>query len=306
MLSNNSRFRFAPVGLILIALLAVPFTDSTAFAQTVTATISLSEGFPAAMALNPVTNNLYVADSSAVTKVNGATDGTTTFGTVYYQSLDGIAVNPVTNKIYVTDNTYGFYAGWALVVDGKTDAVTTINGPFYGSVCAVALNPYTNKVYLASSLTEDHGNYGPGDVMVLDGTTNSYTIVTDPHGTSPIAVAVNPITDKIYVANQRMEGDSTGSISVIDGATGTVTHLQDPNADGPNAVAVNPATNLIYVANVLSSNVTVIDGATNAIATVTDLNAAGSGAIAVNPVTNQIYVANSKFQQRNGNRRRHE
>jgi YVTN family beta-propeller protein len=79
-----------------------------------------------------------------------------------------------------------------------------------------------------------------------------------PVGTLPLAVAANPITNKIYVANF-----SSDNVTVIDGATNTATTV---NASGnePVALAVNPLTNKIYVVNAASSTVTVIDGATNA------------------------------------------
>ena len=76
-------------------------------------------------------------------------------------------------------------------------------------------------------------------------------------GTSPGAMAVNPVTNKIYVANY-----GSGTVTVIDGATNTTTTVTV--GDRPTAVAVNPVTNKIYVANNGSDNVTVIDGATNA------------------------------------------
>src|SRR5579859_1974592 len=106
---------------------------------------------------------------------------------------------------------------------------------------------------------------------------------TIPVGTSPAAVAANPITNKIYVAIQ-----SSNSVTVIDGATNTVSSA---NAGAlPFAIAVNPATNKVYVANANSNNVTVIDGTSNTTITV------GAGtrpvAVAVNPVSNKIYVVN--------------
>ena len=78
-------------------------------------------------------------------------------------------------------------------------------------------------------------------------------------GTFPHAVAVDPVTNTIYVAN---DGDNT--VTVIDGATNTVTATVSAGTD-PNAVAVDPVTNTIYVANFGSDNVTVIDGATNTV-----------------------------------------
>ena len=137
-------------------------------------------------------------------------------------------------------------------------------------------------------------------------------------------MAVNPVTNKIYIANH-----GNDSVTVIDGATNATStvpagnyprggsrepgheqnlrrqlwqqqrdsdrwrnerHEHGGRRETPIEVAVNPVTNKIYVANNSSNNVTVIDGATNATTTV----AAGETpwAVAVNPVTNKIYVAN--------------
>src|SRR5204863_3519406 len=81
------------------------------------------------------------------------------------------------------------------------------------------------------------------------------TVTTLTAGTSPFAVAVNPVTNKIYVANT-----GSGSVTVIDGASNTASTVGV--GSGPIAVAVNPVTNKIYVANQVGS-VTVIDGASN-------------------------------------------
>lgn len=75
-------------------------------------------------------------------------------------------------------------------------------------------------------------------------------------GSVPIALAINPITNKIYVANR---GDDF-EVTVIDGATNsTVSVLAGLNA---NDIVVNLQTNEIYVVNGSSDNVTVIDGNT--------------------------------------------
>jgi YVTN family beta-propeller protein len=113
-----------------------------------------------------------------------------------------------------------------------------------------------------------------------------------PVGTSPVAVAVNQATSKIYVANS-----ASKNVTVIDGSTNATTTVSVGLS--PVAVAVNPVTNKIYVANRgnalmnIRGNVTVIDGATNSTTTVTDPNATFPSAVAVNPLTNQIYVTNS-------------
>jgi len=64
-------------------------------------------------------------------------------------------------------------------------------------------------------------------------------------------VAVNPVTNKVYVANW-----TSNNVTVIDGATNVTTTV----AAGmqPHAVAVNPVTNKVYIANNGSANVTVM------------------------------------------------
>ena len=77
-------------------------------------------------------------------------------------------------------------------------------------------------------------------MTVIDGATNNTTTV--PVGTEPSAVAVNPNTNQIYVANPY-----SNNVTVIDGATNNTTTV--PVGTNPSAVAVNPVTNQIYVAN---------------------------------------------------------
>ena len=59
-------------------------------------------------------------------------------------------------------------------------------------------------------------------------------------GSSPYAVAVNPVTNKIYVTN--LHGSS---VTVIDGATNSTTTVA--TGTFPTCLAVNPVTNKIYV-----------------------------------------------------------
>ena len=108
-------------------------------------------------------------------------------------------------------------------------------------------------------------------------------ITTVTAGSYPIALAVNPATNKIYVVNQQ-----SNNVTVIDGVTYKTNTIMTGAA--PDALAINSATNKIYVANGNSSTVTVINGANNSTATVS----VGTYpiAVAVNSVTNKIYVAN--------------
>lgn len=98
-------------------------------------------------------------------------------------------------------------------------------------------------------------------------------IATVPAGDGPRAVAVNPVTNRVYIAN-----DSSNNVTVIDGATNDTTTVFA--GDMPYAAAVNPVTNRVYVANRGSDNVTVIDGEDNSTTTVA--TGLGPFAVAVN------------------------
>lgn len=111
--------------------------------------------------------------------------------------------------------------------------------------------------------------------------------VTDtiPTGTNPYSVAVNPITNRTYVANY-----GSGTVTVINGSTSDIAATITVGSN-PRAIAVNALTNKIYVANFTASSVSVIDGATNTVTTTVTVQSMPN-AIAVNPSTNKIYITN--------------
>ncbi|WP_221469074.1 chitobiase/beta-hexosaminidase C-terminal domain-containing protein [Cohnella nanjingensis] len=103
-------------------------------------------------------------------------------------------------------------------------------------------------------------------------------------GNTPLAMVVNPDTNKIYVAN-----NMANTVSVINGETNSVMNMAVGLS--PQAIALNPAINRIYVANGLGNSVSVIDGATDSVIATVGTGALPN-AIAVNPSTNMIYVTN--------------
>ena len=112
-------------------------------------------------------------------------------------------------------------------------------------------------------------------------------------GQFPNAVAVNPVTNKIYIANS-----GSNNVTVVDGATNTFTTINDTHATTPVAIAVNSLTNMVYVANSGSNNVSVFSGAIGStpaayVTTITNGNGLGPSAIAVDAHLNQVYVTNS-------------
>jgi YVTN family beta-propeller protein len=300
----SQRFSFFAAVILFVAAAI----GSPAHAQTVTATVPVGNS-PIAIAVNAVTNQIYVANGGGtVTVIDGTTNATTTV-TVGAVAV-GIAANSVTNKIYVANAggnsvtvidgatntatatvpvgmspqgiavnsvTNKIYAtnltdGTVTVIDGTTNATTTV--PVGKLPYAIAVNSVTNQIYVVDT--------GDNNVTVIDGNTNATTTVAV--GTYPDYVAVNTVTNKIYVTDL-----TAGTVTVIDGTTNATTAVTV--GMNPQAIGVNTATNLIYVANAGATTVSVIDGATNATTTVA-VGAVAVG-IAVDPALNKIYVANA-------------
>jgi YVTN family beta-propeller protein len=105
-------------------------------------------------------------------------------------------------------------------------------------------------------------------------------------GSGPTQVAVDSVTNMIYVTNY-----NSGTVSVINGVTETVVATVTLVA-GVNGIAVDQLTNKIYVVNQVHDTVSVIDGATDTVIA-TDATGTTPVGIAIDPGTNKIYIANT-------------
>ena len=280
------------------------------------------------LAVNPVTNKVYVTDTDNNTvtafDMNAGTSTTIPVGT----GPLFIAVNPETNRVFV-DN--GRDASLTMI-DGATD---TVIGTYpVGSTGPISVNTITGIVYIvrltgtgSDEVTFFDANtdtptwytiatnsfqpnamavntatdtiyvahYATGDVKVISGAFNPNDDF--PAGVSvgvfshPFAVAANPVTNKVYVITQ----DARGPISIIDGATNDnfIPPIPAGHAQQPQAIAVNPLTNKVYAA--FANEVVVIDGATNALRFVpVPGSATGPVSIAINAKGNRILVASAQ------------
>ena len=138
-----------------------------------------------------------------------------------------------------------------------------------------AVDPQTNTVYVAS--------YGTG-VLVINGKTDA-VIRTIPVR-SPLAVAVDPFRDMIYVTSSEPD-----SLVAINGRTDAVTGSVLVGRI-PGQVAVDSATNTIYVVNYLDSTLSVIDGRTDSVTATITVGATPTG-VAVDQRTSTVYVASN-------------
>lgn len=237
-------------------------------AQTLLTNVGTSS-YPTAVALNVVTNKVYVINqnSNNVTVIDGVTDTTVSVPTGV--GPYALAVNPVTNKIYVANTN----ASTVTVIDGATNRTSTVGvgtGPL-----GVAVDPATNKIYVA--------NFSASSVTVIDGATNTTSTISV--GSRPYSVAVNSATDEIFVTDS-----GSADVAVIDGASNNLLARVAVGVN-PQAIAVNQATNQIYAANFHSGTVSVIDGTTYAVTPITV--GAFPVALALDAVRNQVLVANS-------------
>ena len=172
-----------------------------------------------------------------------------------------------------------------------------------GSPQGVAVDRGTDTIYTAN------GFFGENTVSVIDGRTcNSgessgcgQTPAKTTAGDRAFAVAVNPATETIDVANR-----NENTVSVIDGrscngsdTTGCAqTWPTVAVGASPQALAVNRATNTIYVTNTNDNTVSVLNGSTcngsdhSGCDDTPPTVAVGAGprAVGVNQATNTIYV----------------
>lgn len=264
--------RLAWVSGLALGPLLLPVPPPAA-AYTVNDTVGVGTN-PYAVAVNPVTNKIYIVNSGSndVTVIDGADHSTTDVDVG--DSPCAVGVNPLTNKIYVAN----FGSNAVTVIDGSNDSVsTTVTvGDQPG---AVVVNPVTDRIYVA--------NYGSDDLTIIDGSDD--TVVTTVVGTSgAFDVEVNPVTDKIYVANWVGH-----NVTVIDGTNNNTTSVDAGTY--PAAVAINRVTNKVYVCNLNTDQVTVITPARQEVIPLTTEITPLAGDVTVLPRPTFSFDASSTF-----------
>jgi trimeric autotransporter adhesin len=258
--------------------------------NTVVATIPVGSG-PQGVALNPAANRAYVANNDGtLTVVDIARNSVvTTVNLLGGGGSWGVAVLPGLNRAYVA-NSFGRTLS---VVNTLTNTlVANIN---VGAVPrGVTADPGNNLVYVANSgdnsvsvvnagsnlvaATVANVGLAPQDVALhtvsgraylanslsnlvsVLSTSNNSLLSTVQVGTVHQALAVNPLTNRLYVTND------TGTVSVLDTTTNTELGVPlSPIAVGsnPRGIAVRTATNQLFVTNFASNTVTVVTTASD-------------------------------------------
>ncbi len=302
--------------------------------DTIAATVSIP-GSAQALAVNSSTNRAYVAVSGSpgsVFAIDSTNAIVNTFSNANMVNPSSLAVNPATDQIYVADSGSNFTSvihdtgssnsltdvsqsssGLAVAVDassnvayvanGSGSTVTVVNGtsltaqvvPLGGASSALiqaAANPVTHHGYVLN----DSGQA----LYDIDGATYSQASVSTSN--TPYAIAVNPATNKIYVANI-----TQNNVDVLDDNVADCVAISEPTpcnvatvtvGNSPKALVVDAINNLVYVADEGDSTVTIINGADNSTQTVMILDDSNNptvapDSIAYNPVLNLVVGASS-------------
>jgi YVTN family beta-propeller protein len=294
--SGLDPFRFAPrqaarlVARLMLLAAALLFSLAPLRAQALQQTVNVG-GFPFSFAVDPVYNQIYVANASGGLSV---IDGTTANVTLTIPGdptetayAVGIDTGGLSHIVYVVDHANNkvntFLAGASNVGTSFINSIPTGSLPW-----AIAVDPVLHKAYVT--------NVGDGTVTIISGT--SQTTATATVGANPEAIAVNPETHQVFVANRSISS-TDGTVSVINGNTNAIV-ANTPLAVGsqPISVAINASTNMIYVACVSTPDSEVVQIVGSSVGSVgyvpTALNSSGGSpvSIAINPITDQVYAQN--------------
>ncbi|BAZ19413.1 hypothetical protein NIES4073_02830 (plasmid) [Kalymmatonema gypsitolerans NIES-4073] len=249
----------------------------------------ISVGYqPRSVTVNPLTKRIYVTnygqESYSLSVINGETFQVIAELKLGQVPID-VAVNSKTNRIYVTNP----FQRKIHVIDGNTNTELTSIQVGDG-LQGLTIDEAANRIYVARSYRSSEPHVNAMTVIQVKNDDTYEVLPPIPIGsdlTQSLDIAVNPQTNRIYVANLGVVGVSP-SVTVLDRTTYEVITTVKTIA-GARAIAVNPGLNQVYIGT--DSGVQIMDGATNSIVSTIPKNAPWG--IAINPTTNQIYAGSA-------------
>ena len=196
----------------------------------------------------------------------------------------GVAVNPSTNRIYAAVMPPNNGTPQVAVIDGGSntviDTITTPRG-----AAEMAVNFVTNRVYTGGC------NSTGCTLTVIDGSTDKVLggiPITTNQGIGIQGVAVNPVTNRIYVSDA-----TDAKVDVIDGNTNKIIASITFGGAQPLGLAVDFGTNQVAVA-IDGPYLYIVSGATNKVEGRVTIGQFAAN-VAVNSFTSQAYVTNETF-----------
>ncbi|WLR42474.1 YncE family protein [Bacillus carboniphilus] len=170
-----------------------------------TITISNGGNVPFGVAVNDITQSVYVAADNVIILIDANTNNITdTIGTA--GNYLGIAVSQNLNKIYAKE-----FSNNIAVIDGAINEIVmtiTVGAPGTGATSPLAVSENTDQLYVS--------NGGDDTVSIVD-VTNDIIIKTLSVGNSPAGIAVSETLDQVFVVNYQ-----ENTVSVIDAITNNI------------------------------------------------------------------------------------
>jgi YVTN family beta-propeller protein len=316
-LRMQSRFRTAA-----LATVAFSVCTTVVSAQSVKWYVALA-GLPTGIALNYLTNKVYVA----VPSFGGATDTLQVIDGTTDKVTASIAIPPVgfvvatdilSNQIFVGGCTLDTNACSVVVLDGEKNKVLA-NIPVTSTaglgIEGITVNPVTEKVYVS--------NASNNEIDIISERTRKVESRISLGNRSPFVLTVNPFSSMLYVTLGTNQVDvidtksnnvvSTGYIgmqnvtiaqnlvtgnlfipnnipglstaAVLDKNAATLTTV--PVGNTPYGVDVDFISNTAFIVNTQDGTLSILDGNTNTLKT--RLPVTGE-LVSVNPFTRKAYV----------------
>lgn len=247
-------------------------------------------GSPVDLAINDITNKLYVAipEMKQIQVIDGDT-----YRTINNISISGfpntLIVDPTSNKLYVvTPDTDSIY-----VIDGSTDSIIgkIAAGP---GVADIAID---NSAFLRTLIFV--ANQKSNSISVIDGNTdNKLTDIST--SDIPYGIGIDPIKNQIYVTSGNYYIDvidyipsgSNERSKVLLNFSATVYDSINMDNRLPNDIEVIPILGRAYVANSQTNTVSVIDTTSNE--RIYDIEVGSSPSwLVYNSADRNLYVSNS-------------
>jgi DNA-binding beta-propeller fold protein YncE len=233
---------------------------------------------PDALAIDPASDTVYVTTSNWLVLIDGRTcNAATTAGcaqqrTIRFEDTDlrGLAFDPSTGTLYLANadgSVVVFDARACNATVGRCQAAARIHVARQLTPDQLLLDPATHTLYVVDD--------GIGTIAVIDA---AHCNALDRSGCgkaparlrtaddSPQAIAVNPATGTLYVANDRGYSVSlvdTRTCSALDASrcAAAAPAFKLPGIANPIALAVDPATGALYV-SADTDQLFALDGAT--------------------------------------------
>jgi YVTN family beta-propeller protein len=198
-----------------------------------------------------------------------------------------VAVDAATQHVYVGGGN-NFNGGEVVIYDARSNQVNKHLSAGNGPISDVKIDTGLGHVYATNSYANT--------LVIIDEHTDT-VVATLPTGKSPMNIAIDPATHRVYVAcsGSSFANSQDAVVTVVDGMTQTVVGTLVGNAgdNTPSGVSVATDSSLsrVYYGALQPGNVTVLDSNT---LTVTKTVATNGGlvTVAVNPATHKVYAAN--------------